>query len=396
MALVRAMASEYEHLHGVQLAHWQITEPIPFLEEKYMAHVTDNDLFLSPTTRAAVQSGLADYTPMHFGQVPSFLRSGEFHFDVAMICVTPPDEDGLVSLGCSVDAARQIANKAKLVIAQINSCVPRTWGDTFMHITDFDLIVEHDESLPELNIPEGSYIDDTIGKHIAELVEDGSTLQLGIGKIPDAVLKSLGSKNDLGIHSEMISDGIIDLCESGVINGSKKNLDRGKVTATFLYGTKRLYDYVDDNPQICMYPVDFVNDPVMISKNPRVVAINSCIEVDLNGQVNAESFGLKPYSGTGGQVDFIRGATMCPGGKAILAMPSTAKGGTVSRIVPVFAPGTTVTTTRNDVQYIVTEYGAVNLRGKSLRERAELLISIAHPDFRDELMAEFKKRFPFA
>ena len=271
--------------------------------------------------------------------------------------------------------------------------MPRTLGDAFLHVTQLDCIVETDLPVIELAPPKIRDVERGIGKNVAQLIRDGDTLQLGIGAIPDAVLLFLKEKNDLGIHSEMFSDGVVDLYQKGVITGANKRLDKGKMVAAFLMGSKKLYDFVDDNPDVMMRTVDYVNNPAVICQNPKVVSINSCLQVDFNGQVNSESMGTKQFSGIGGQLDYVRGAAMCPDGKAILAMPSTAKHGEVSRIVPVFEPGTTVTTTRTDVHYIVTEYGVANLRAKSLRERARLLINIAHPKFRDQLWEAYYERY---
>ena len=282
---------------------------------------------------------------------------------------------------------------AKMVIAQVNDQMPRTMGESFLHVSQLTCCVEASTPLPELGGGTIGEVEEAIGRNVASLVEDGSTLQLGIGTIPDAVLKFLGDKKDLGIHSEMFSDGVVDLYQKGVITGTNKRLDKGKMVAAFLMGSKKLYDFVDDNPDVMMRTVDYVNNPAVICQNPKVVSINSCLQVDFNGQVNSESMGTKQFSGIGGQLDYVRGAAMCPDGKAILAMPSTAKHGEVSRIVPVFEPGTTVTTTRTDVHYIVTEYGVANLRAKSLRERARLLINIAHPKFRDQLWEAYYERY---
>ena len=282
---------------------------------------------------------------------------------------------------------------AKLVLAQVNANLPRTYGDSHIHVSKIDYFVECDAPMPCMESGEIGEVENAIGKYCASLIEDGSTLQLGIGSIPDAVLKALLDKKDLGIHSEMIADGVIDLYEKGVINGSQKSIHKGKIVVAFLMGSQRLYDFVNGNPAVEVLPVDYVNDPWVIGQNSKMVSINSCLQVDFNGQVNSESIGTQQFSGVGGQLDYIRGSFLSPGGKAILAMPSTAKKGALSRIVPVFEAGTTVTTPRTDTHYIVTEYGIANLRGKSLRERAKLLIGIAHPKFRDELWAAYKERY---
>ena len=313
--------------------------------------------------------------------------------DVALIQVTPPDVHGFCSLGVSVDYTKGAAECAKVVIAQVNAKMPRTFGESLIHVSEIDYIVEASEQILQINPPKITEIERAIGENCAKLVEDGSTLQLGIGAIPDAVLMFLKDKKDLGIHSEMISDGVLDLIEAGVITNKMKTIHKGKIVVTFLMGTQRLYDFIDNNPMIEMYPVDYVNNPMVVAKNYKMVCINSCIQVDLMGQVCAESIGLRQFSGVGGQVDFCRGASMGENGKSIIAMPSTAAHGKISRIVSLLDEGAAVTTSRNDVHYIVTEYGIANLKGKSLKERARALINIAHPDFRSQLTEEWEKRF---
>ncbi|WNX83272.1 acetyl-CoA hydrolase/transferase C-terminal domain-containing protein [Agathobaculum sp. NTUH-O15-33] len=391
--LVDAMVQNYEQYKNVEIVHWVPMGKGEYTLPKMAGHIRHNALFVGPSTRAAVQEGRADYTPFFFYQSPRFFTDGTMPVDVALVSLTPPDKHGFCSFGVSVGGTKPAALAAKIVIAQINDQMPRTMGDSFIHVSRLTYAVEASSPLPELGGGSIGAVEEAIGRNCAALIEDGSTLQLGIGSIPDAVLKSLGDKKDLGIHSEMFSDGVVDLYRKGVITGAAKTLNKGKMVAAFLMGSKKLYEFVDQNPDVLMLPVDYVNDPVVIAQQNKMVAINSCLQVDFNGQVNSESMGAKQFSGIGGQLDYVRGASMCPNGKAILAMPSTAKHGTVSRIVPVFAPGTTVTTTRTDVHYIVTEYGAVDLRGKSLRERARLLISIAHPDFRDELRQAYRERY---
>lgn len=391
--LVDAMVQNYEQYKDVEIVHWVPMGKGEYTLPKMAGHIRHNALFIGPSTRAAVQEGRADYTPFFFYQSPRFFTDGTMPVDVALVSLTPPDKHGFCSFGVSVGGTKPAALAAKIVIAQINDQMPRTMGDSFIHVSRLTYAVEASSPLPELGGGSIGAVEEAIGRNCAALIEDGSTLQLGIGSIPDAVLKFLGDKKDLGIHSEMFSDGVVDLYRKGVITGAAKTLNKGKMVAAFLMGSKKLYEFVDQNPDVLMLPVDYVNDPVVIAQQSKMVAINSCLQVDFNGQVNSESMGSKQFSGIGGQLDYVRGASMCPNGKAILAMPSTAKHGTVSRIVPVFAPGTTVTTTRTDVHYIVTEYGAVDLRGKSLRERARLLISIAHPDFRDELRQAYRERY---
>jgi 4-hydroxybutyrate CoA-transferase len=313
--------------------------------------------------------------------------------DAALIQLSRPDAHGYCSFGLSNDYTKPAAEAAKVVIAEVNDQMPRTFGDNFIHVSELDYIVE--TSVPLLQMARAA-IGDTeraIGGYCAELVDNGSTLQLGIGGIPDAVLLSLADKKGLGIHSEMFSDGVVDLYEAGVITNQNKTLHKGQMVVTFVMGTDRLYKFIDDNPKVAFYPVDYVNHPAVIAKNYKMVSINACIEVDIMGQVSSESIGYKQFSGTGGQVDYVRGASMAEGGKSIIAMPSTAKGGTVSRIVPLLQEGSAVTTSRNDVQYIVTEYGIADMRGKTLKARAQALVNIAHPNFRSELAEAVEKRY---
>lgn len=392
-ALVSAMVANYKQYHDVEIVHWVPMGKGEYTRPEMKGHFRYNGWFLGAATRQSVQEGRADYTPFFFHQAPRFFRDGTLPIDVAMVSVTPPDKRGFCSLGVSVCATKTAALSAKIVLAQVNDQMPRTMGDSFVHVSRLTYCSEVSQPLPELRGGPITEIEEAIGRNCASLVEDGSTLQLGIGSIPDAVLKFLADKKDLGIHSEMFSDGVVDLYEKGIITGAAKTIDKGKMVAAFLMGTRKLYDFVDSNPDVLMLPVDYVNNPAVIARNHKMVSINSCLQIDFNGQVNSESFGMNQFSGIGGQLDYVRGATMCPDGKSILAMPSTAKGGQLSRILPVLPEGTTVTTTRTDVQYIVTEYGIANLRGKSLRERAKLLISIAHPKFRDELWEAYKKRY---
>ena len=391
--LVDALVRNYERFTNVEITHWVPLGRSEYCDPKMAGHFRHNAMFVGAATRKAVQEGRADYTPFFYHQSTRFFSDGTFPIDVAMVSCTPPDKHGYVSLGVSVGGTKPAVLNAKMVIAQVNDQMPRTMGDSFVHVSQLTYCVE--ASMPILEMGGGviTEVEEAIGRNVASLVEDGSTLQLGIGTIPDATLKFLGDKKDLGIHSEMFSDGVVDLYEKGVITGANKTLDKGKMVAAFLMGSKKLYDFVDNNPDVMMRTVDYVNNPMVICQTPKVVAINSCLQVDFNGQVNSESMGIKQFSGIGGQLDYVRGAAMCPDGKSILAMPSTAKHGEVSRIVPMFDAGTTVTTTRTDVHYIVTEYGIANLRGKSLRERAKLLINIAHPQFRGQLWAAYYERY---
>ena len=389
--LLDVMVANAKAYRDVEIVHMVAMGKAEYCKPEYAENFRHNAFFVGGTSRDAIAEGRGDFTPSFFFEVPRQFSS-TMPVDVAMVMVTPPDENGMCSLGVSVDYTLEAVKQAKLVIAQVNPQMPWTGPYSLVSVKDLDCIVEHEAPIIELKPPKIGDIEKAIGEHCASLVPDGATLQLGIGAIPDAVLLFLKHKKDLGIHSEMFSDGVVDLYQKGVITGANKRLDKGKMVAAFLMGSKKLYDFVDDNPDVLMRTVDYVNNPAVICQNPKVVSINSCLQVDFNGQVNSESMGTKQFSGIGGQLDYVRGAAMCPDGKAILAMPSTAKHGEVSRIVPVFEPGTTVTTTRTDVHYIVTEYGIANLRAKSLRERARLLINIAHPKFRDQLWEAYYER----
>jgi len=334
-----------------------------------------------------------DYIPCFFSQIPNLFDTDLLKLDVALVNVSPPDNHGFCSLGVSVDYTKYAADTAKLTIAQINKHMPRTLGDSFIHVSDIDVIVEHNEPIIELQPSMISHADKIIGECCASLINDGDCLQLGIGAIPDAVLLFLKDKKDLGIHSEVFSDGVVELFEDGVINNRKKTLHKNKMIASLLMGTKSLYDFANDNPCIEMHPVEYVNDPVIASKNDNLVSINSCVQVDLMGQVCSEIIGETQISDVGGQMDFVRAAAMSKGGRSIIAMNSTAAGGTISRIVPRLDVGACVTTSRNDVDYIVTEYGIAHLKYHTVRERARQLINISHPNFRMELIEAFESRF---
>ena len=390
--IVDAMVDNYLQYENVEIVHLVAMGNCGYTRPEMKGHLRHNALFVGAGTREAVNDGRADFTPTFFYQVPNLFRT-TLPVDVAIIQVSPPDENGNCSFGVSCDFTKPAADLAKLVIAQVNDMMPFTYGDNFINIKDIDYIVEVSKPLLELKSPIITEVEKAIGEHCASLIEDGSTLQLGIGAIPDAVLLFLKDKKDLGIHSEMFSDGIVDLYNSGAINNSRKSLHPGKMIVTFLMGSKKLYDFVNNNKDVELYPVDYVNDPLTIMKNNNMVSVNSALQVDLMGQVCAEAIGLKQFSGVGGQVDYIRGVSMAKDGKAIIAMPSTASKGKLSRVVPFLDHGSCVTTSRNDVQYIVTEYGIANLRGKSLKQRAKELINIAHPDFRYELIKEYKQRF---
>lgn len=391
--LVQTLVSKKDQYENVEIVHMVSLGTSEYAKPGMEKHFRHNALFVGGGTRKAVEEGRADFTPCFFHEVPKFFKDGSLPVDAALIQVTPPDEEGYVSLGVSVDYTLGAARNAKLVIAQVNSMMPRTGGDSKMHVSEIDYFVKFEEHIFELTPPNIGDVEKSIGENCAKLINDGDTLQLGIGAIPDAVLLFLKDKKELGIHSEMISDGVLELVKAGVITNSKKSIHKGKSVVTFLMGTQKLYDYVNNNSEVELYPVDYVNNPIVVMKNENIVAINSCVQVDLMGQVASESVGLKQISGTGGQVDFVRGAAMASSGKAIMAMPSTAAKGTVSKIVPLLDEGAAVTTLRTDVDYIVTEYGIASLKGKSLRERARELINIAHPDFRDQLKMVYEDRF---
>ena len=396
--LVDAMVANASAYKDVEVCHMVTLGKGAYSKPEMQEHFRFNGWFTSPATRDSIAQGHGDFTPVFFHEVPNYIRKGIFELDVFMVMVSPPDEHGYCCVGVSSDYTMQGIESAKIVLAEVNDQVPVVFGDTFVHVSKIDKFVETSHPLFELGLPKIGEVELAIGKNCAELVDDGSTLQLGIGAIPDAVLQSLKDKKDLGIHSEMISDGVVDLFEAGVVNNSKKGLNKNKMIVTFLMGSKRLYDFARENPSIEMRTVDYVNNPVVVAQNTNMVCINSCLAVDFMGQVVSDSIGIKQFSGVGGQVDFVRGAAMSLDGKgkAIIAMPSVAskKDGTmVSKITPYIDHGAAVTTSRNDVDYIVTEYGIAELKGKTLKERARNLINIAHPDFREELKVEFEKRF---
>lgn len=391
--LVDALASNYERFHNVKLFHLITLGDAPYCDPKMEGHFHLMAGFLGGNTRACVAEHRGDFIPVFFHRLPYYFREGLIPCDVAFIQVSKPNEAGMCSFGVSCDYTKPAAEKARVVVAEMNEQMPFIEGDNFINVKDIDYIVETNRPLYELPLPKIGDVERAIGKNVADLVDDGATLQLGIGSIPDAVLSFLGEKNDLGLHTEMFSDGAIPLIEKGVMNGKRKQIDNGLHTSTFLMGSKKLYDFANHNDSIKIAPVDYVNDPMVIGQLDNMISINSCIEVDLQGQVNSESMGLTQFSGVGGQVDYVRGAAISKGGKSIMAIPSTARKGTVSRIVANFAPGSAITTSRNDVDYIVTEYGTARLAGLSLRDRAKALIAIAHPNFRDELEEEMKRRF---
>ena len=380
-----ALVKYAPNLQNVEICQALTIGPADYVAPQMEGHLRVNTMFISPNVRNAVNEGRADFTPVLLSEFPLLFRKKILPVDVALIHISPPDEHGFCSLGVEVGLTKSAAESAKTVIAEVNQQMPRTLGDSFIHVSKLDCIVPVDYPLPELAMGnEGpSEVVEAIAGHIAELIPDGATMQLGIGAIPDAVLKYLFEKKDLGIHTELFSDGIIDLVEAGVLTNARKTLHHGKIIAGFIIGTKRLYDWVDDNPLIELHPTEHVNDPFVIAQNDRMVAINSAIEVDLTGQVCADSIGPRLFSGVGGQLDFIYGASRSKEGVPIIALPSTAKN--FSRIVSMLKQGAGVVTTRNHVRFIVTEYGIADLYGKTIRQRAQALISISHPDFRDEL-----------
>lgn len=390
--LVRAMVRRGSQLRDVKVIHLLTAGNADYVKPEMQNHFRHVAFFAGANVRSAMNEGRADFIPIFLGEIEALFENGSIPVDVALIHVSPPDEHGFCSFGVGVDATKSAAEHASLVIAQINPKMPRSLGDSFIHLNKIDYLVEVADDI--LEHPQGQISDiaKKIGSNIADLIEDGSTLQLGIGEIPDAVLNYLGNKKDLGIHTEMVSDGVVELIEKGVINNEKKTLHPGKVIVGFVLGTRRLYDFINNNPIFEFHPSRYTNDPFIISRNEKQVAINSALEVDLTGQVCADSIGYNFYSGIGGQVDFIRGAARSKGGKPIIALPSTAKNDTLSRIVPHLKEGAGVVTSRGDVHYVVTEYGVAYLHGKSIQERCRALIKIAHPKFRDELVKFARER----
>jgi acyl-CoA hydrolase len=390
--LILALTARAEELRDVEIVHLHTEGPAPYAAANYTASFRTNCLFVGANIRNAVNEGLADYIPIFLSEVPGLFRRGILPLDVALVQISPPDRHGFCSLGVSVDVARAAVQVARHVIAQINPNMPRTHGDGLIHVSALHSAVVVDDPLPEIVASQPTPLESAIGRYVAELIEDGATLQMGIGAIPNAVLAALHTHRDLGIHTEMFADGAIDLIERGVVNNAQKRIHPGKVVSSFAMGTRRLYDFIDDNPQVVMLDVAYVNDTAVIRRNPRVTAINSAIEVDLTGQVAADSIGTVQYSGVGGQMDFVRGAALSEGGKPIIALPSaTSKG--ISRIVPHLRLGSGVVTTRAHVHYVVTEYGIAYLYGRNLRQRAQALIDIAHPAHRQELEKMAWERF---
>jgi len=388
--LVNALVEHSGHIHDAHIIHLLTMGSAPYTEDKFSEKFKMNSFFIAENVRHVLDKGIGDYTPMFLSDIPAEFSSGRIPLDVALISVTPPDVNGLCSLGISVDIVKSAAENAKLVIAQVNTNMPKTFGNSFLHVNSIDMLVPYDEPLLAA---EPSELDETlrkIGQNISKLIEDGSTIECGIGRIPQALAEFLCDKKDLGVHTEMFGDWIIELIECGAITCSKKTINHGKVVASFCMGSQKLYDYVNNNPFFEFHPTEYVNDPFVISRHDKMVGINVGLEIDLTGQVCADSLGYRFYSGIGGQVDFIRGCARSRGGKPIIAIPSTAKDDTISRIVPKLTEGAGVVTTRGDVHYVVTEYGVAYLHGQSIRERVLRLTNIAHPKFRNELIQAAK------
>lgn len=390
--LLAALLARAGELSGVELVAISTLGEIDWKHPAVVKSFFLRSLFVSANVREWVDGPDADYVPVFLSEIPGLFRQGHLALDVALLHVSPPDAHGYCSLGTSIDAAHAAVESAKIVIAQVNRKMPRTLGDAHVHVSKIAAMFECDDDLPDVTYASDSPATAAVGRYVAELVEDGSTLQMGIGGIPDAVLGYLGTHKDLGVHTEMFSDGLVALVERGVVTNAKKKVERGKTVTTFVLGSRKVYDFVDDNPAVAFRDVSWVNDTAVIRKNPRVVAINSALEIDLTGQVCADSIGTYQYSGIGGQMDFMRGAALSDGGKPIIAMPSTTSKG-VSRIVPMLKPGAGVVTTRGHVRYVVTEHGVVNLYGKGLQERARLLIGIACPQHREALERAYRDRF---
>lgn len=388
----RALEENYENFKNVEIISMLTLGDSPWVRPEMKDHFRLNCLFASPSNRKAISNGICEFTTSHFYEIPDIIEN-YIKPRVSIVMVSPPDEHGYVSFGTTVDYTKGTTDYCEVVIAQVNKYMPRTFGNSIKHVRDFTYFVEIDEPLPEVKDVEITETEMKIGKYCASLINDGDCLQLGIGGIPNAVCAQLWEKKDLGLHSELVGDGVVDLLEAGVINNSKKQSKAGRTVLGAAFGSSKLNKYLNNNPSVEFHPIDYVNNPSIIARNDNVVSINSCLQVDLLGQVVSDTVGLNQFSAVGGQVDFVRGATMSKNGKSIIAMPSTAKKGLISRIVPIITEGSAVTTPRNDVNYVVTEYGIAQLRGKTLKERAKALIKIAHPRFRPHLIIEYIKRF---
>ncbi|MGB9406589.1 MAG: acetyl-CoA hydrolase/transferase C-terminal domain-containing protein [Terracidiphilus sp.] len=383
--LVNALVARASGLRNVEIVHMKTLGDADYTKPEYEGIFRHRALFVGDNVREAVVAGRADYTPIFLSDIEGLFSSGDLPLDVVLMQVSPPDDHGFVTLGTTIDCTLNAVRFARTVIAEVNERMPRTHGETAVHISHITAIVETSRPVLELHPEQFTAMHRRVAENVASLIPDGATLQTGIGGIPDAVLACLGDKRDLGIHSELVGDGVIDLMESGIINGERKSLHRGKAVIAFILGSQRLIDYIRDNQAFEFRPISYTNDPYVVAQNDKMVAINAALQVDLTGQVCSDSLGIKPYSGFGGQVDFIRGASRSKGGVPIIALLSTARHGTVSRITPMLEPGAGVVTSRADVHYVVTEHGIAYLHGKTLRERAEALIAVADPSFRDEL-----------
>lgn len=391
--LVKAMLKRHAELENVELVSITTLGELDLMREEYQNSFFVNSLFVSANMREVVNEGMGDYVPVFLGQIPQLFRKDILPIDVALIQVSPPDKHGFCTLGTSVDIARAAVDAARYVVAQVNPMMPRTHGNGIVHVNKIDVLVDQPQELPEVNYSSRSdEAGERIGAHVASLIADGATLQLGIGNIPDQVLKNLGGHKNLGLHTEMFSDGVVPLIEKGIIDNSKKKLNPGRSVTSFLTGTRRLYDFIDDNPSVVVMDIGYVNDPGVIRQNPAVTAINSALEIDLTGQVCADSIGTYQYSGIGGQMDFMQGASMSENGMPIIAMPSVTRKG-ISRIVPFLKEGAGVVTTRGHVHWVVTEYGIADLFGKNMKQRAKLLTDLAHPDHREMLDKAYFERF---
>lgn len=390
--LERALVEHYQDYRNVEIISMLTLGDSPWCKPEMKGHFKLNCLFASSSNRKSIDEGESEFTTSHFYEIPEIIKNYMCP-RVSLVMVSPPDEHGYVSFGTTVDYTKGTTDHCEIVIAQVNKYMPRTFGNSIKHVRDFTCFVEIDEPLPEVKTVNISNVEMEIGRYCASLINDGDCLQLGIGGIPNAVCAQLGDKKDLGLHSELVGDGVVELLEEGVINNKKKNTKRGRTVIGAAFGSEILNKYINNNPSVELHPIDYVNNPSEIAKNDNMVSINSCIQVDLLGQVVSDTIGLSQFSAVGGQVDFVRGATMSKGGRSIIAMPSTARKGTVSRIVPLITEGSAVTTPRNDVNYVVTEYGIAQLKGKTVKERAKALIMIAHPMFRPHLIIEYRKRF---
>lgn len=388
----RALVEHYKDYNDIEIISMLTLGDSPWCRPEMKGHFTLNCLFASQSNRSAIDNGTSEFTTSHFYEIPDLIKN-YICPRVSIVMVSPPDEHGYVSFGTTVDYTKGTTDYCEVVIAQVNKNMPRTFGNAIKHVRDFTCFVEINDALPEVKTTNISETEMEIGKNCAQLIHDGDCLQLGIGGIPNAVCTQLFDKKDLGLHSELVGDGVVDLLEAGVINNRLKTINNGRTVLGAAFGSNKLNAYINNNPAVELHPIDYVNNPMEIAKNDNMVSINSCLQIDLLGQVVSDTIGLSQFSAVGGQVDFVRGATMSKGGRSIIAMPSTARKGTLSRIVPLITEGSAVTTPRNDVNYVVTEYGIAQLKGKTLKERAKALIQIAHPKFRPYLILEYKKRF---